>query len=156
MPKMIRRGLVPLGVIALVSLIWVFRPYSSPDLGAVSKELSELSEPYQSVDTAYYLDGGSVGIRVVDADGLEAVFCMRADLSDGGRRYERLYYGALHYSEESPSEIPQSLDTVLRLLEIMRSTDGVDRERDIAVASVSGRWSDFSKIFWRKFVSREY
>jgi len=60
MPKMIRRGLIALVVIVLVLLIWIFRPYSSPDLSAVSKHLSELQEPFQSVDTAYYLDGGSV------------------------------------------------------------------------------------------------
>ena len=143
MPKMIRCGLVTLGVIVLVLLIWIFRPYSSPDSSSVSKYLSELEEPFQRVDAAYYLDGGSVDIRIVDARGRETDFCLRAALGDGERRYERLYYGALHYTEEPSSEIPQPSDTILRLLEIVRAAEGVSRDCDVAVASASGRWRDF-------------
>jgi len=143
-------------VILLVSLIWIFRPYSSSDKGAISKHLTELEEPFRSVETTHYLDGGSVGVRIVDERGREANFCLRADIGGGTQKYERLYYGALHYSEEPSFEISQSSDTILRLLEIMRDADGIERERDVSVASVSGRWRDFSRVLWRRFVSREY
>jgi len=156
MPKIIQRCLITFGVISALALLWIFRPYATPDPDAVSKHLSELQEPFQSVDTAYFLDGGSVGIRVVDAQGERADFCLRAAMGDGDRKYERLYFGALHYTDEPSAEILQPSETILRLLEVVRAADGEDRERDFAVASASGRWRDFSKIFWRKFVSREY
>lgn len=153
---MIRRYLITLGVLLALALLWIFRPYASPDPYAVSKHLSELQEPFQRVDTAYFMEGGSLGIRIVDARGQEAAFCLRAAMGDGDRRYERLYYGALHYTDDQSSEISQPPHTILRLLEIVRAAEGVSRDRDVAVASISGRWRDFSKILWRNFVSREY
>jgi hypothetical protein len=154
--KVIRRGLAALCVIFLVASILIFRPADSPNARAISMSLSELREPYQSVETSYFLDGGSVGIRIVDAGGREARFCVRADLGDGKQRYERLYHGALHYSDAAATEVAKPTETIMRLLEIMRSADGVDHERDFAVASVSGRWRDFAVMIWRKFGSRVY
>ena len=81
-----RRDLSALCVIFLVASVWIFRPIHSPNTGAISTSLSELREPYQSIETSYFLDGGSVGIRIVDAGGREARFCVRADLGDGKQR----------------------------------------------------------------------
>lgn len=49
-----------------------------------------------------------------------------------------------------------SPDTRLRLLEIVRHADGGELELDLAIASVSDRWSDSIRFLWRRFVSRKY
>ena len=156
MSKMFRRVILVMGVFFLVVLTWIFRPYSSPNSEDVYLKLSELEEPFQTIERAYYLDGGSVGVRIVDSRGEEAIFSLRAELEGRERLYRRLYSGALHHTDASATEIPFSSDTVARLLEILRDSKEIEHDRDIAIASVSGRWRDYSRIFWRKFVSREY
>ena len=78
------------------------------------------------------------------------------DFGEEADRYERLYYGAIHYTDEPSKEVLNPSETIVSLLQILREADGVDRERDIAVASASGRWRDYARILWRKFVSRPY
>ena len=156
MKKRTYRGLVIFAGLLLLSAIWIFRPYSSYDPEAVSKKLSDLEEPFQSVETAYFLDGGSIGVHIIDAQGREGTFCLRASSIKREEKYQRLYAGSLHYTTDSSVEVAEPKDTIIRLLEVLRSAEGVERSRDIAIASASGRWSDMARLLRRRFISREY
>ena len=82
------------GVVA-GALFVIFQPGPSYDLPKVDPRLSGLRAPYQKVKTYYWADGGSIGIKIVDRDGRQEQFAIRAKLGDTNP-YTRVYVGALN------------------------------------------------------------
>ena len=144
------------GVTCALFLMWVFRPYARPDASLVDPSLDGLREPFKEVLIAYYLDGGSYGIRLVDQAGKTLDLCVPAPLGEEGDQYQRVFVGALHYTEEGSREVTKPHHTKLRLADILRSHPGLDRDRDVALASISGRWRDFWRVIRRIYLFKSY
>jgi len=138
-----------------LSAAWLFRPYEKADPDLVISELRDLEEPFQAVHTAYYLDGGSIGIWIIDNEGTELKMCLPAPLGEEDP-YKRLFIGQLHYSEEGAREIMNSRDTILRVQEILRKNKNLNKFADIALAHSSGRLSDYLRIIRRAHITRVY
>jgi hypothetical protein len=104
-------------MIALVSmtallLALVVFPFGSYDLSQVHSDLRGLREPYQTVQAGYYLDGGSVGAVIIDADDREVRVAFPVGTSPSGQRtYDRVFIGVMHASESNAVEVPFTLDT---------------------------------------------
>lgn len=150
-------GIIVLGCISTcVFLGFVFRPYARPDPKLVDPALAALQEPIKAIRTVYYLDGGSYGIRIIDRTGSQLDLCVPAPLGDKDDQYRRVFVGAMHYTDKGAKEVANPHNTKLRLEELMRSSPGSDRRRDVALAYLSGRWSDFWRVIRRSFIFKTY
>jgi len=66
MRKTLLISLVFFAILAVAVLSW---PTAGYDLNRVHPSLRQLATPYQTVGTSYFLDGGSIGVAIVDRDG---------------------------------------------------------------------------------------
>jgi hypothetical protein len=155
MGKMIKKALVALSIFSLLSCAWVFRPDHKPNMTEVIPELSGMKEPFKRIHSVYYLDGGTVGIQLIDQQDNEISFSLPAPLG-GNDRYKELFKGALHYNEEGSQEISNPQETKARLAQILRSNPNFNQETDIALASMTGRLRDYLKIFYRLHITNSY
>jgi len=138
-------GVVLLALIVL--WIWPFSPY---DLSKVHPSIQSLKQPYQKVFASYYLDGGSVGLKITDKDG--QVLQLALPVSDGPA-YQRLYFGATHASDTNAVEVVFTEDTKRCLIDIIeRHAEGMDR--DVALIALRGAPRDYigglSRAVFRK------
>src|SRR5258706_9701796 len=103
-------------VLALVTvLLW---PTAGYDIARVHPSLRELTPPYQSVSTGYYLDGGSIGITIVDRDSRRLELALPVS-AEHGKSYPRLFIGAKHISKTGAVEIAFSDDTRQMLISVV-------------------------------------
>ena len=91
----------------LVIFLW---PTAGYDISRVYPKLRELSSPYQSVKTAYYLDGGSIGVAITDRDGHKLELALPVSAKNG-RSYPQLFVGAMHASKTNAVEVEFAEDT---------------------------------------------
>ncbi len=94
---------------------------------SIDPHLTVLKEPYQKVETEYYLDGGSIGIKITDKDGRQEMFAMPVHRKEGRLTYPELYVGTMWTSAVKPDPkavlVPDPEATIKRLFEInSRST----------------------------------
>ena len=131
-------------MIAVGALI-VFRPYPVPDRSRVEPRLLALREPYRKVEAASYLDGGSVGVRITDAEGRVEEFAIpnRFDKADD---YRRVFVGALHADRPGAVEVAHGLATKHAIVLVLFRYSHGDPEVDFARAVLSRRATDFVKV----------
>src|SRR6185503_13602782 len=89
-----------LAVFVATVLLW---PTAGYDIDRVHPSLRELATPYRSVGTGYYLDGGSLGIAIVDRDGRKLELALPVSAAHG-RSYPQLFIGATHTSKTGAVE----------------------------------------------------
>jgi hypothetical protein len=111
-------------LLALVAIVLFLRARPEYDIDRVDERLLALRQPYRSVVTAYYLDGGSIGIGIVDRDGCSEAFALPCD--DDPRRsqflqqYSKVFVGAAHTSHREAREIVDPEPTKRMLICILR------------------------------------
>jgi hypothetical protein len=103
----------------IVAWFWPNAPY---DIDRVHPVIRELREPFRDVWAGYYLDGGSVAVHVVDADGRDValVFPVEEWEVDDGRvevAYEKMFLGQI--SDPNRVEAPFTQDSMNRAIEIV-------------------------------------
>jgi hypothetical protein len=127
-----RRLILGLSVLAAVCfLYWFFQPYPASDADRVDNRLLDLATPYQSMETCWFSDGGSIGVGIVDRHGKRESFAMPAHLGDSNR-YTRVFVGALHDGYPDAVEIADPEHTERMLISILehmpdRTPDDADR-----------------------------
>jgi len=132
-------------ILLAVALLW---PTAGYDISQVHPSLRELAAPYQSVSTGYYLDGGSIGITIVDRDALRLELAVPVS-SDGGRRYPRLFIGATHASATGAVEVAYNEDTRRMLIAIVEDYRASGSDTDIALVALRGAPRDYARITGR-------
>lgn len=135
--------------ILLICSLWIYRPYESYDSEQVIPEIRNLAFPLKSVKSSYFLDGGSLGIGIIDAKDSEILLCLPATMGAPGDRYQRLFIGAGHYTSDGATEVTNPHHSKLRLLEILRSAPSINLYRDGVIATMSGRLRDRFKLLYR-------
>src|SRR5436190_17845697 len=80
----------------------VLRPLPKYDVSRVEPRLRALQKPYRSVTTGYAMDGGSIGIEIVDRNGIREQFAIPAHLGDTNP-YSKVFVGAMH--DRRPSAV---------------------------------------------------
>src|SRR5690242_13890513 len=94
-------------VVVLVAYHWQAPKW---DIQKVHPAIRELAEPYQAVGTAFYLDGGSISIWILDKNGHRLELALPVSSSKGKRVYSHLFIGAKHRSLPDAMEVEFSQD----------------------------------------------
>jgi hypothetical protein len=139
---------------ALVLLTLLFWPHLSFDFSRVHPRVQALQQPYQRVTADYYLDGGSVGIEIVDRDGQKLDLAIPIYDGPGDMRtYHRLYVGARYSSHTNAVEVVFTEDTKRYLADVIgRYAMGPDR--DSALLALRGSSRDYVDVYGRGFLRK--
>ena len=130
-------------VLALVAvLLW---PRADYDIARVHPSLRELTTPYQFVSTGYDLDGGSIGITIVDRDSRRLELALPVS-AEHGKSYPRLFAGAKHISKTGAVEIAFSDDTRQMLISVLEQHGQPTDSSDIALVELRGWPRDYARI----------
>lgn len=151
MRKVIIKISILITIVIILTLGWIFRPYAQADSSKIESMLSQLSTPYKYIDTYYFKDGGSVGIKIEGRKGNVFLACFPAPLDDNENRYQKLFIGASHYNDENAIELQDS-NTKLKLLTILRNRNNNKLYDDNCIAHASGRWRDYWTIIAKKYL----
>lgn len=145
--------IVSLIVISVVAVFVIIFKRPSYDLEKVHVDLRNLKEPFLSVDCMYFLDGGSIGMAVVDCDGKELKLAIPVDDNwERGDDYKRLFIGAAHKSDKRAAEVEFSEDTRIFISETARkyATSGEARDHFlIALGTIGDRISAVVRKVWQ-------
>jgi len=134
-----------------VLAFWFFRPASSYDIQRVDSRLRALQQPYRSVKTGYYMDGGSIGIEIVDRDGRMEQFAIPSHLGDTNR-YTKVFVGAMHDRKPGAVEIIEPEHTKRMLVCILQDYPNRTAWDDFALTALGRRPVDFVRCLilrWR-------
>jgi len=107
-------------VVIPVLAFWFFRPAPGYDIQRVDSKLRALQRPYQSVKTEYYMDGGSIGIKIIDRDGRMEQFAIPSHLG-APDRYTKVFVGAMHDRTQGAVEIIKPEHTKRMLICILQN-----------------------------------
>jgi hypothetical protein len=148
MRKKLVIALFLLAILVAALLLW---PTAGYDISRVHPSLRELATPYQSVSTGYYLDGGSIGITIVDRDAHKLDLALPVS-SKGGRSYPQLFIGATHSSKTGAVEVAFSDDTRRMLISVIEHHQTAGDSSDIALVGLRGAPRDYARIASRAAV----
>ncbi len=135
-------------VVLIVSIAWLYRPYPSIDSSQVAPEIRALSQPYREVVVSYFLDGGTLGVAITDSGGEELLCSIAAP------DYDKLYLGAMHFSEKGAVSVADPEDSILQVLEIVRGHHEPMHQNDLAIAGVTKRVRDYARVIWRRLTGQ--
>ena len=89
----------------------------------IDPRLSDLKQPYQKVDWGLCLDGGSIGIEIIDKDGRKEQFALPVHRTGSNADYPKLYVGTMWVSPMSPDTkavpVTNPAATIKRLFELI-------------------------------------
>jgi hypothetical protein len=142
---MILGGMIVLGCLAFC----FFRPSPDYDVSRVEPRLRALREPYKKVGTAFYMDGGSVGISITDRDGKVEQFAIPVDLGST-HRYDAVYVGAMHAREPGAVLVADSEQTKRMLIHVLDAIPKRNQSDDTCLMSLRRSPADFTFYFIRK------
>jgi hypothetical protein len=136
-----KRWKIILLITTLVLLVcaWFFWPSPSFDRALVHPKLRSLKEPYRSVVTKYYLDGGSVGIRITDHDGQVLEFALPA--SGIPQRYDRVFMGGMYFNPRTTNtlvEVQNPVETKKMLIRTIEKYSAHGPDTDGALIYLRG------------------
>jgi hypothetical protein len=134
-----------IGAIALMVCLW---PSPRVDPQRVLPSLRDLAKPYRSVRTGYYLDGGSIGVEILDRDGHRLALALPVGYDGIRRTYSRLLVGGMHASDTNAVEKPFTAETRKVLIGVIEqsgaSTD--DPSLDLALLYLRRSPRDYARI----------
>lgn len=157
-----KRRWVHLGIAALIgglAIVWSCRD-ERYEIANVEPEIAGLRRPFGRVTAGYFLDGGSIGMEIADAEGKK----LRLALPVGGegrkQEYSRLVIGVEHVAELSKTNAPSVRDIELNedtrrfLTVVLRREARSDVDRDAALMALGGRVKDSAWILCKAFAER--
>lgn len=158
---MCKKLLIAIAAIIALAGYMLFRP-ASYDMARVHPALQSLAAPCQSVETTYYLDGGSLRIGIVDRVGREFVVTLPASdwwIPSGPTTYDHIYIGnyggALKaFGSGEPGIEPLNADTKEMLADLILNTAEQNADRDHALRALRGSLKDRIRIFGEVLLDR--
>lgn len=150
-----RRYVLIIGIVIATisgSYLWIYRPFEKYNQADVLDSLQSLSGPYKEISTSHWMDGGSIGVYIIDSKGVIFEGCLLQP------NYERFYYGASHPSKEGARELYNPEPTIQHIVHILRTNPNPSYFDDLATAKVSGRLRDTIRLMFRNVTkqSSEY
>jgi hypothetical protein len=148
--KLRKKLLLLVGAIAVGGVVFVvFQPGPTYDIRKVHPRLANLRQPYRSVKTYYWADGGSIGIRIVDQGGNQEQFAIRAKLGESDR-YARVYAGALNDSLPGAVEIGEPEHTRRMLTRILGDYHNRTPWDDANLTELRGYPRDYIMLWYHR------
>lgn len=138
-------------VVVAVAACWLFWPELPFDMERVHPRLRALQQPYRSVTTAFYCDGGSVGMEIVDRDGRREQFAIPAHLGDKNP-YAKVFVGATYDDKPEAVEIEEPEHTKRMLVCILQDYPNRTAWDDLCLLHLRRRPVDFARCLvhrWR-------
>ena len=133
-----------------VLAVWFFQAPPGFKIERVDNRLRALQEPYRSVKTHYYMDGGSIGIEIVDREGRMEQFAIPSHLGDTNR-YKKVFVGAMHHRKPGAVEIIEPKDTKRMLICILKDYPNRTEWDDFALMALARRPVDFARCLIHKW-----
>jgi len=149
---MLKKLLISISLLVIVVAALVLWPTAGYDITQVHPSLRELATPYQSVNTGYYLDGGSIGITIIDRDARRLELALPVS-SERGRSYPKLFIGATHSSKTGAVEVAFSEDSRRMLISVIEHHRTSTDSSEIALVSLRGSPCDYAHICGHAAVS---
>ena len=137
-------------VVTAVVAFWFFQPAPRYDIGLVHSRLRALQQPYQSVKTGYYMDGGSIGIEIIDRDGHREQFAIPSHLGDTNR-YMKVFVGAMDDRKPEAIEVVESEHTKRMLVCILQDYPNRTAWDDFSLMALRRRPVDFARCLIHKW-----
>jgi len=134
--------------------LWIVRPCSSYDKSIIDERLTSLEEPFKSVGAGYYMDGGSVGIEIVDKNDTTLKIALPVIDFGDNRSYEEIFFGACHHNnlEDGSIEVKNPAETKLMLQDILHRYSNNDQRIDIALCAIRGRAVDYIRLIYHNMM----
>ncbi len=132
-------------LVVIIAAFLLLRATPEYDIDCVDPRLRALREPYQSVTTAYYLDGGSIGIEITDRDGRRVVFAFPCDDVGSTNTYDKVFVGAAHASWVGAIEIAEPEHTKRMLVCILRDYPNRTPSDDYCLGELRHHPVDFAR-----------
>lgn len=142
MRKKIIIGFCLVAIAIAVALLW---PTARYDINRVHPSLRTLAMPFQSADAGSYLDGGSIGITIVDRDSNELKLALPVS-SQPARSYPRLFIGATHISKSNAVEVAFSEDTRRMLIAVLEDHRLSSNYNVLALVALRGAPRDYARL----------
>ena len=120
------------------------------DFSQVHPSLASLSRPYQSVETAYFLDGGSVGVLIQGRDGKFFKACLPRPMGEQDKYKERIFVNCSHYLDKGAIEVVGYPHTGRLLRNILVESKTPHFYSDKASAELTGAPRDWAITVWRR------
>jgi hypothetical protein len=139
-----------LGAVVFAAVLYIaFQSGPSYDPDGVDPRLSTLQQPYRQVKTYHWMDGGTIGIKIVDRDGRQELFAIRNKLGDSDP-YTRVFAGALNDSLPNAIEVCDPEHTRRMLTRVL--SDYPDRTPwdDVNLAALRGFPKDWVRAYYHK------
>jgi len=134
------------GLLIAIGVAWIYRPYEKPNMDKVHPRVRDLKEPLRTLHVGYYLDGGSISLRIVDAGGTKLNIAIPA--WGDGKEYGEVYFDTLYHKPDATGvKVESPNQTVLRLQELLRQQRPYDDMIDLGLAKLSGRSRDGIRFF---------
>jgi len=147
-PKLVFLFLVTVG-----SLLWIFRPYPTTDLTQVHPQLLLLERPYKSIDTDYYMDGGTTTVELVDNKDHVFFLCFPNSMLDEEKHLrDKIFIGAQHYHDEGSILLVGYEHTKYYLLELLLEKKDRTIIDDRAIAKITGRIRNWARVAYGTLV----
>jgi hypothetical protein len=130
------------------------------DYTRVEPELAQLKRPFRSTRPAYFLDGGSIGLVIVDGCGKTLKIALPVEGEGLKREYPRLVVGVEHISELGKSPAPTIRDIELNedtrkfLTIILRKEAQPGADRDAALMELGRRTPDSARIIGKALLRK--
>jgi hypothetical protein len=132
-------------LLALVAIVLFLRATPEYDINRVDARLRALRHPYRSVETVYYLDGGSIGIAIVDRDGHSEAFALPCDDVADSNSYDKVFVGAAHTSFRGAKELAEPKHTKRMLICVLRDYPQRTPWDDYCLMKLRGHPADFAR-----------
>jgi|GEM_PF-1547291 hypothetical protein len=136
----------------LILAVWSFWPLPSYDANRVCSQLRSLQTPYQKVKTVGFLDGGSVGIEIIDRNGQHEQFALPCGWDNTNyHAYSRVFVGALWNHRAGAIEITNLEPTKLMLVEILRDYPNRNAMDDASLLFLRRKPVDYARVLIHKW-----
>jgi hypothetical protein len=136
---------VSLILVVAIAALWLASARRRPTSALVEPRLVALEQPFERVSACYYLDGGSVGVEIVDARGRCEQFAIPCHMGSD-ERYERVFVGALYDDKPGAVQVADSYATKQELAYLLAKYSNGDPYTDLALAMLSGRPDDYLRV----------
>ena len=144
-------------LLAAGCIFWLYQPLPQFDPARVEPKLLSLQKPYRSIYTAFYGDGGSIGIEIVDRDGKREQFAIPAHMSfSETNKNGKVFVGRLYDRWPGAIEVADSEQTKRMLLHVLASMPHRKVGDDFCLAVLSHRRYDALRCFIHSWIDNHF
>jgi hypothetical protein len=134
----------------------VFGPPRRVSIDRVHPAFRSIKSPFRAVVADYYLDGGSLGIRIIGNDGATNDFALPVNSSRDEPRYGTLFVGTLYQPlTNRDGGFPLDLASKQWLSRVVEEEAPRDGSRAIVLFSLRGSPKDHLRILTRRVLRLE-